>query len=161
MEPGLDELMRRNQERLSATTDLRAAVASTEVTFIVVPTPSEGNGEFSIRHVRQAVEQIGSALRHKAGFHLVVVSSTVLPGAMGEQIQPLLEETSGKKCGRDFGLCYNPDFIALGTVVRDLSNPDLVLIGESDHEIREDAGGDPPAYLREQSDNRSHDLCQC
>ena len=51
---------------------------------------------------------------------------------MDEVVKPLLERTSGKKCGRDFGLCYNPEFIALGDVVRGLLNPDFVLIGESD-----------------------------
>ena len=45
---------------------------------------------------------------------------------------PALEAHSGKKCGRDFGLCYNPEFIALGSVIRDMLNPDMILIGESD-----------------------------
>ncbi|MFB3777028.1 MAG: UDP-glucose/GDP-mannose dehydrogenase family protein [Bryobacteraceae bacterium] len=131
-EPGLEALIRGNRVRLSATTDCQGAVAASDVTFVVVPTPSEANGEFSLRHVLRAAEQIGLALRGSHGFHLVVVSSTVLPGAMREHIQPLLEATSGKTCGLDFGLCYNPDFIALGSVIRDLCNPDLVLIGESD-----------------------------
>lgn len=47
-------------------------------------------------------------------------------------MKPLLERTSGKCCGPDFGLCYSPEFIALGTVIRDFLNPDPLLIGESD-----------------------------
>jgi UDPglucose 6-dehydrogenase len=47
-------------------------------------------------------------------------------------VLPLLERVSGKKCGEDFGLCYNPEFIALGSVIQDMSNPDMLLIGESD-----------------------------
>jgi UDPglucose 6-dehydrogenase len=43
-----------------------------------------------------------------------------------------LERASGKRCGKDFGLCYNPEFIALGTVIRDFYYPDFLLIGESD-----------------------------
>jgi UDPglucose 6-dehydrogenase len=62
----------------------------------------------------------------------VVLSSTVMPGSTGGQLLPALEAASGKKCGRDFGLCYNPEFIALGSVVRDMLNPDMILIGESD-----------------------------
>jgi len=44
----------------------------------------------------------------------------------------LLERTSRKKVAVDFGVCYNPDFIALGTVIQNFLNPDMVLIGESD-----------------------------
>jgi UDPglucose 6-dehydrogenase len=51
---------------------------------------------------------------------------------MDTAIRPFLEERSGKRSGVDFGLCYNPEFIALGSVIRDFLNPDFVLIGESD-----------------------------
>ena len=55
-----------------------------------------------------------------------------MPGSTGGEVLPLLERVSGKKCGPDFGLCYNPEFIALGSVIRDMSTPDMILIGESD-----------------------------
>jgi UDPglucose 6-dehydrogenase len=133
-EPGLDELILKNAARLSATTDLEAAVADSEITFVVLPTPSLVDGTFSVDYVLSAVETIGKALRPKQGYHLVVISSTLMPGSMEGRVLPLLESVSGKSCGRDFGLCYNPEFIALGTVIRDMSNPDLILIGESDPE---------------------------
>jgi UDPglucose 6-dehydrogenase len=82
--------------------------------------------------VLQAAEPIGRALARKNGFHLVVLSSTVMPGSTGDHLLPALERESGKTCGRDFGLCYGPEFIALGNVIHDMLNPDLVLIGESD-----------------------------
>ncbi|MBK5295401.1 MAG: UDP-glucose/GDP-mannose dehydrogenase family protein [Acidobacteriia bacterium] len=131
-EPGLAELIAKNRTRLRATGDAAAAVAETDATFIIVPTPSGDDGTFSLRHVLAAVEAIGGALRHKSGYHLVVLSSTVMPGATGGEILPLLEASSGKTCGQDFGLCYNPEFIALGSVIRDMSRPDMLLIGESD-----------------------------
>lgn len=131
-EPGLDDLIKRNRGRLSGTGDCERAVAGAEATFIVVPTPSETDGTFSLRYVLPAAESIGRVLRRKTDFHLVVLSSTVIPGSTSGQVLPLLERVSGKKCGRDFGLCYNPEFIALGTVIRDMCNPDMVLIGESD-----------------------------
>jgi Predicted UDP-glucose 6-dehydrogenase len=56
----------------------------------------------------------------------------VLPGATRNGLLPVLEQASGKKCGPDFGLCYSPEFIALGTVIRDFLNPDLYLIGQFD-----------------------------
>src|SRR5260370_564053 len=55
-----------------------------------------------------------------------------MPGSMGGPIKSAVERASGKRCGVDFGLCYNPEFIALGTVIRDFYYPDFLLIGESD-----------------------------
>jgi UDPglucose 6-dehydrogenase len=131
-ETGLEEMIQANRERLSATTDYEAAVLATDATFIIVPTPSDPDGRFSLRNVMIAAEKIGAALRKKQGWHLVVLSSTVMPGATGGKLLPALEAHSGKKCGEGFGLCYNPEFIALGSVIRDMLNPDMILIGESD-----------------------------
>jgi UDPglucose 6-dehydrogenase len=55
-----------------------------------------------------------------------------MPGSTGGEIKAALERASGKQCGVGFGLCYSPEFIALGTVIRDFYNPDFLLIGESD-----------------------------
>src|SRR5207249_425067 len=59
------------------------------------------------------------------------------PGATRNQVLPTLESTSGKRVGKAFGLCYNPEFIALGSVIHDFLNPDFVLIGESDEKAGE------------------------
>jgi UDPglucose 6-dehydrogenase len=131
-EPGLDELIHKNRERLSATSDSAEAVTASDVTFIIVPTPSEADGGFSLRHVLAAGESIGHAIRTKNGYHLVVLSSTVMPGSTAGSLLPLLERATGKRCGQDFGLCYNPEFIALGSVIHDMLHPDMVLIGEFD-----------------------------
>jgi len=131
-EPGLGELIGNNRERLSATTDFQQAVADTEVTFIIVPTPSEADGVFSLRYVLEAAELIGQALRRKSSYHVVALSSTVMPGSTGGRLLEALEKSSGKRCGSDFGLCYNPEFVALGSVIRDMLHPDMILIGESD-----------------------------
>ena len=131
-EPGLQEMIAANRERISAAETYEQAVLATDVTFIIVPTPSDPDGRFSLRHVMAVVEQIGRALRKKQDWHLVVLSSTVMPGSMGGTVLPALERFSGKKCGLDFGLCYNPEFIALGSVIRDMLNPDMILVGESD-----------------------------
>jgi UDPglucose 6-dehydrogenase len=131
-EPGLAELIHANRGRLSATMDYTEAIHTTDVTFIIVPTPSDLDGTFSMRYVMSAAEKIGEALRGKSAWHLVVLSSTVMPGSTGGKLLPALETYSGKKCGPDFGLCYNPEFIALGSVVRDMLHPDMILIGESD-----------------------------
>lgn len=131
-EPGLDDLMKGLQGRFLATNDYKYAIANSDITFIIVPTPSEKRGGFSTKHVETAARNIAEVLRLKNTFHVVVITSTVLPGATETVIKPLLEQVSGRKCGVDFGLCYNPEFIALGSVIRDLASPDAVLIGESD-----------------------------
>jgi UDPglucose 6-dehydrogenase len=131
-EPGLEELMRGLKGRLSATDDYKSAIANSKITFIIVPTPSEEHGGFSTKYVEAAARNIAEVLKSKNASHVVVITSTVLPGATETVIKPLLETVSGKKCGVDFGLCYNPEFIALGSVIRDLASPDAVLIGESD-----------------------------
>lgn len=131
-EPGLDEMLGRNRDRIRATLDYTEAITHSEATFIIVPTPSEADGGFSLKYVLSAIEQIGAALRHKDQFHLVVVTSTVMPGSTGGPIREALEKASGKICGEGFGLCYSPEFIALGSVIHDMLNPDFSLIGESD-----------------------------
>lgn len=131
-EPLVDALLRRFRKRIMFTDDTEHAIQNSDATFIVVPTPSEADGHFSTRYVEDALKPIGRALSSKTSFHLACVVSTILPGSMERVVKPQLERTSGKKCRIDFGLCYNPEFIALGDVVRGILTPDLVLIGESD-----------------------------
>ncbi len=136
-ETGLQELIEANQGRLRATMSFEHAIAGSDVTFVVVPTPSDQEGAFSLNYVIPAVRSIGKALAPKPGYHLVVITSTVLPGSTREQILPTLEGSSRKRCGANIGLCYSPEFIALGSVVRDFLHPDFTLIGEV-----EPGGGD-------------------
>jgi UDPglucose 6-dehydrogenase len=154
-EPGLEELIRESGEALSATQSVDEAVQGSETTFVVVGTPSDAGGGFSLRYVLPTCEAIGRALATKKSFHLVVMTSTVMPGSTGGEIKAALERSSGKRCGRDFGLCYNPEFIALGTVIRDFYNPDFLLIGESDprsgellSEIYKRTCKKPPVFAR-------------
>lgn len=130
-EPGLAELLEKPGE-LSATDDYLYAVKNSDVTFIVVPTPSMPDGSFTTKYAEAAAEQVAAGIKNKNTYHLVAITSTVLPGVTESRIKTLLEKNSGKKCGRDFGLCYSPEFIALGSVIRNFLNPDVILIGESD-----------------------------
>jgi UDPglucose 6-dehydrogenase len=131
-EPGLEELLRESDGRISASRDIEAAVSSSDATFVVVATPSEPDGGFSLRYALPSCEAIGRAMATKKDFHLVVLTSTVMPGSTGGAVKAALERASGKRCGVDFGLCYSPEFIALGTVIRDFYYPDFLLMGESD-----------------------------
>ena len=149
-EPGLEELLIANRTRVSATHSIDQAVLESRIIFIVVPTPSDSSGRFSLQHVAQVASQIGKALGKSDHYQVVVISSTVLPGSTQFGILPLLESQSGKRCGKDFGLCYNPEFVALGSVIRDFLNPDFALIGESDDK----AGSEVESFLSAVYDNR-------
>ena len=128
VEPGLQELIAAARPRLKATQFWNEAVADSDASFLVVPTPSEADGGFSNRYVLDAVTRIGEVLRRTGRHHVVAVTSTVMPGSMDGPIRATLEAASG----RGVGLCYNPEFIALGTVIRDMQRPDMILLGESD-----------------------------
>jgi UDPglucose 6-dehydrogenase len=136
-ETNLDETIAKNRSRIRATLSHREAVLSSDLSFVIVPTPSDERGAFSLQYAAWAFQQIGRALAEKREYHNVVLTSTVLPGATRYGLLPILERESGKRAGTDFGLCYSPEFIALGTVIQDFLNPDFTLVGEID----ERAGG--------------------
>ena len=131
-ETGLGEMIAANQERIRATMSAEEAVLNSDISFVIVPTPSDERGAFTLQYAKFAFKSLGQALKKKNGYHVIVLTSTVLPGATRQGLLPILEQESGKKCGPDFGLCYNPEFIALGSVIRDFLNPDFYLLGESD-----------------------------
>ena len=131
-EPGLEDLLHKTEGRFKASSDTKDAVLNSEVTLVVVPTPSGADGAFSVEYVLESAEAIASGLAAKSDYHLVVIVSTVMPGSTEREIKHKLEEASGRKCGVDFGLCYAPAFVALGSVIRDFLQPDYLLIGESD-----------------------------
>ncbi len=116
VEPGLDELVRAHGGgRLRATTDIREAIAQTDITFIIVPTPSDATGGFSNAYLRDAIGQIGDAVKAGASRdQLVVVSSTVMPGSIDGELGPLLADRAGRPLGQGVDICYDPDFISLG-----------------------------------------------
>jgi UDPglucose 6-dehydrogenase len=130
-EPGLQELVSVHGERLRATTEL-AVAAGCDVTILLVPTPSDDRGGFTNAYLLAALEDVGRGLAGRDDYHLVVVGSTVMPGSCDAVLRPALERASGRRVGDDLGLCYSPEFIALGNVIRDILEPDMVLIGESD-----------------------------
>ncbi|MBI4598367.1 MAG: UDP-glucose/GDP-mannose dehydrogenase family protein [Candidatus Omnitrophica bacterium] len=130
-EPQLARLLAEYRTHLRATGSHREAVQDSEVTMVVVPTPSEPTGGFSLSYVLDAMRKIGQGIAAKADYHLVVINSTVLPGSM-TVVQQALEESSGKMCGKDFGVCYNPLFVSLGSVIPNILRADFILIGQSD-----------------------------
>jgi len=133
--------------RLRATVDHVQAVLDTDVSFVCVGTPSQINGNLDLTHVRNICEQLGQVLKDKSTRHTVVIRSTILPGTMRRVVIPALEENSGKKASKDFGVCNNPEFLREGSAVADFDYPSKTVIGELDA-----PSGDPLAALYEKLD---------
>ncbi len=129
-EKGLPELLKETKDSLSFTCEIAEAVMESEVSFIIVPTPSNPDGSFSNKYVIDVLVRMADIMRKKGEYHLINVVSTVMPMSCESTFIPLLKEEKGLKEGRDFDLTYNPEFIAIGSVIRDFLNPDIVLIGE-------------------------------
>lgn len=120
---------------LEATMDYRYAVHNSDISFIVVGTPSSKEGHLDLKYIYGVSRQIGEALKDKDDFHIIAIRSTVLPGT-NKKVGEIIEEISGKKRGEAFTVVSNPEFLREGTAVRDYMNPPLTLIG-TDSEIAE------------------------
>jgi nucleotide sugar dehydrogenase len=133
-EPRLTEALRKvvKNGHLKCVLDLKKAIMETNVSFITTGTPSKADGRIDLRLVKKASKEIGLALKHKKSYHLVVVKSTVTPGVTQNIVKPIIEKHSKKLCGKDFGLCMNPEFLREGTALDDTLNPDRIVIGEYD-----------------------------
>ena len=116
--------------RLRATCDASVAMQNAELMIVCVGTPSLPNGGIDLQHMRRVCEQIGTALKKHAGAPVIAVRSTVLPGTMRELVIPVLERSSGRRAGVEFGVCVNPEFLREGSAVHDYDHPPKTVIGE-------------------------------
>ena len=130
IEPGLEAIINEAIRcgRLTPADVARPA----DVSLICVGTPSNPNGSASLEYVERVSQQIGRLLRTSNDFHVVCVRSTVPPGTVEEFVVPILESGSGRRLGRDFGVCMNPEFMREGSSIRDYYDPSMIVIGESD-----------------------------
>lgn len=143
VEAGLDDLIGEGVAagRIRATTDAEEAVLDTDVSMICVGTPSNGNGSLDLTQVEKVCQEIGLALSSTADPHVVVVRSTMLPGSTEGVVIPTLEAASGRRAGRDLGVCVNPEFLREGTSIEDFYDPPFTLLGGEDERAIEAARG--------------------
>src|SRR5713101_10128900 len=133
-EPQLDPMLKKavKSKLLDATNDISSAT-DTSTTFLTVGTPSQQDGSIDLSFVKNATEDLGTVLREKRGYHLVVVKSTVVPGTTNGTVKRFLEQSSGKNVGSTLGLCANPEFLKEGTAINDALHPDKIVIGSNDN----------------------------
>lgn len=137
-EEGLEGLLKENAgKNLRATLDYDNAIKNSEISFICVPTPCDDNGKIDLRFIKEASKSIGERLKNKIDYHVVVVKSTVVPETTSKAVTPILEQYSGKKAGKDFGVGMNPEFLREGKAVHDFQNPDRIVVGADDKKAGE------------------------
>jgi UDPglucose 6-dehydrogenase len=131
-EPGLLNLLKKNSKKLSFKSSISFQdLESIDVIFIIVPTPSLPNGAFSNEHILKIIDELGIHLKLKQTKTAVCIVSTVMPGSCDGEIRNRIENITGEILGNKIGLCYHPEFIALGSVIRNLQFPDYQLLGVS------------------------------
>lgn len=136
IEEGIAELCQEAHDKglMSATTVAAEGIAQTEVSFIVVGTPSSPEGHLNLNYIYTVAGRIGRALKEKKErgeltyLHLVAIRSTVLPGT-NKKVGEIIEQEGGLKRGEDFTVVSNPEFLREGTSVEDYFNPPLTLVG--------------------------------
>jgi UDPglucose 6-dehydrogenase len=131
-EPGLDDLLVKNRNKISTTTDISEAVHQTDLTMICVGTPQKTDGSSDLRFIVDAAHATGKALVKDEKYHTVIIKSTVLPGTTNNVVQPILEEESGKEATVNFGIGSNPEFLKEGSAVQDFFHTDRIVIGAND-----------------------------
>ena len=135
-EPSLPEMLKQtiqNGHLKCLANKTKEAVLDTDITYIAVGTPSKLDGSIDLKFIEDVSSEIGKALNQKSGYHVVVVKSTVVPGTSQNTVKPNLEEQSKKTCGKDFGLCMNPEFLRQGSAFQDTFNADRVVVGSYDN----------------------------
>ncbi len=122
-EPGLDELLERNRERLRFTLDVTEAVEGAEFLFVCVGTPSTYSGEADLSAVLSVIEELP-----QSGERAVLVMKSTVPVGTGEKVRHALDARGLEHVG----YVSNPEFLAEGTAVHDFLEADRIVIGAFD-----------------------------
>ncbi len=136
IEDGIQQLMQQvvAAGRVRVTSDAAEALATTELSFVCVGTPSNPNGSQDLSALLRLADQLGAALKSISDFRTIVVRSTVQPGTVDELIKPRIEAASGKIAGKDFALCFQPEFLREGSSIKDYDNPPYTIVGSNSDE---------------------------
>jgi GDP-mannose 6-dehydrogenase len=130
VEKDIDKIIeeQHNNGQIRATSNLKEAILSTDISIICVGTPSTNEGHLNLKYVFKVAEEIGNSLKEKTDFHIIVIRSTVFPGT-NEKVGEIIEKYSGKKRNIDFAIVSNPEFLREGSAVQDYFNPPVTFIG--------------------------------
>jgi len=134
-EPNLINYLETYKDLINFTSNFDENLQEVTTSFIIVPTPSDSNGVYSIDFVLSAVKNLCEKINETIfESHTIVIVSTVMPGDTEGRITDAVKLAVGEKFER-FKICYSPEFIALGSVIYNIENPDMILIGQSDETV--------------------------
>jgi UDPglucose 6-dehydrogenase len=134
-EPGLEELLARNAERLLFTTDVAVAIEEADFVYVAVGTPPTFSGDADLTAVWTVIDELPEVDRR-----VVVVMKSTVPVGTGLKVRHRLDERGMT----EVGYASNPEFTAEGTAIRDFMHPDRIVIGAF-----ESADADAVAALHE------------
>ena len=139
IETGLQENIDSAEDNITYTNSY-SEVADADNTVILVNTPSvERDGSFSNEYVISALTSTCNEIVKKGkDSHNFILSSTVMPGSIYSEFIPLIESITGWTLGEQFNFSYVPDFVAIGSVIKDFRDPDFILIGANDANVAQD-----------------------
>ena len=130
IEPYTQKYLQKYKNNISITSDLSEIINKSDITHLVLPTPSLRNNSFSNKYIIDCLDKLAPFIKKKRN-HIINITSTVMPGSCRNVFCKILE-SKGLKNNKDFIITYNPHFIAQGTTIHNLENPDFVLIGADD-----------------------------
>ncbi len=135
-EPGLKEMFDRNKEsgRIRFTTDVEGAIKESEVIFIAVGTPPQGDGSADLKYVLDVARSIG---KYMNGYKVIVDKSTVPIGTGRKVAGVIKEELLKRNKDYDFDVASNPEFLREGKAVYDFTHPDRIVIGTESKKARQ------------------------
>ncbi|MGB0909720.1 MAG: nucleotide sugar dehydrogenase [Nitrospirales bacterium] len=131
IEEGMEALMSNAKTcgLVTVTDNALDGVHQSDVSFVCVGTPARSNGSQDLSAIKRLSEQVGSAIKSKTGYHVLVIRSTVFPGTVEDIIIPIIERHSSKRKGEDFDVCFQPEFLREGTSIKDYDNPPFTVVG--------------------------------
>ncbi len=152
-EPGLDAILasRTKAGHLSFTTDLTAAMQSTEAVFIAVGTPPHPEtGQADLKYVYAAAEEIATQL--PSDRFVVVITKSTVPVGTNREVAEIIAKTNPDT---DFAVCSNPEFLREGAAIEDFMKPDRIVVG-----VEDERAGTVMAKLYRPLTNRGFPLLQ-
>lgn len=111
----------------------RKAVNNSDLTMVCVNTPTKKSGQIDLTPLKKACRTLGRAIKNKK-YHIFVIRSTIFPGSL-EILKKILEKYSEKKCGKDFDLLVNPEFLREKTAIDDFFDPSFIIVGSNNEEV--------------------------
>merc|ERR1711878_169964 len=127
-EPGLDEVVKQCRgKNLFFSTDVKGAIQEADIIFASVNTPTKIRGVGAGRAADlRFIESVGRTVAQHANRAKIIIEKSTVPVKTAEALERVV---TANKTGHDFWILSNPEFLAEGTAMKDLSNPDRVLIG--------------------------------